>query len=406
MAALEAFVATHSLQLQQMQFPTALTPVLFEKLQNELFDAGDAFTFALDEAIAEENASPLSGATLRYPLSLLAARDIGAETDVWLIDHCYMFSTAANAFKQLRENGALRNRLARLFRIDDCDTLQGSDNAAESMKVAEHEIDGDKAARGVVQRLYRALMHVSLPIKLAVGSDDGSPARGDSLLHYVMDEVGCAIQMCAEAPAVNFGCHPFYLYGAGHAGARTYTLLWPLRNIASSEAVARRRTPPPVQFLDLGHEYWEARFQSEANPFEWLAPFAGLRDALRRCGAWQEGAVVLDAGCGNSRFAVDLADAASLDPGAPRVAMVHGVDNSPAAIDGQIRAFPGCGDGADAAAAEGGGEAAPKRRRSNLKWSIGDLAKLDPVTFPDSSVDLVVDKGALDSSAFISIQDF
>ena len=55
---------------------------------------------------------------------------------------------------------------------------------------------------------------------------------------------------------------------------------------------------------------WEARFRSEAS-FEWLSSFEGLRDALRRSGAWREGAVVLDAGCGNSSFAADLADSVS-----------------------------------------------------------------------------------------------
>ena len=346
---LDGFLDVHEAQLRQMRFPAALHARLYEKLRGEVFDAGDAFTFQFDEAIAEQNST--GDQAPRCPLSLLAQRCIAAESDVWLVDHVWLFSTAASALAQLQDDEGLRARLAALFSIED------------------------RPEAATAPRLYRGLMHVSLPIKLArdaAEAADGKPARsGQSLLHYVMDEVGSALRMAADEEEVNFGCHPFLSHSNG---GRTFSLIWPLRDVEEGGAIVRARTAPPVQFLDLGEEYWEARFRSEAS-FEWLASFRGLRDALKRSGAWAEGATVLDAGCGNSSFAADLAGAADAADG-PRLAMVHAVDISAAAIERQSRAFSG---------------------RSNLRWSVGDLTKLDRAAFPDASIDLVVDKGSLDS---------
>ena len=114
---LDGFLDVHEAQLRQMRFPAALHARLYEKLRGEVFDAGDAFTFQFDEAIAEQNSS--GDQAPRCPLSLLAQRCIAAESDVWLVDHVWLFSTAASALAQLQDDEGLRARLAALFSIED-----------------------------------------------------------------------------------------------------------------------------------------------------------------------------------------------------------------------------------------------------------------------------------------------
>ena len=240
---LEGWRAEHSLQLEHIALPESLVTRVFSKLGvgedggQEVMDAGASFTFELDESKQSWGA-----------LSLLASRSITACEDVWLVDHVWLFPTAAVALAQLKASEPLRQRLCGLFRLDP------DSSSAED--------------------IFACLMFTAHPLKLAVAADDDSPAAGASMLHYVMDEVGSAVQEAGASEGPSFACEPFL------TGGRTYSLLWPLTDVGQGQIITRRPTVPSEQFVAQGSDYWERRFEREEKPFDWYAPFEQYRTQL------------------------------------------------------------------------------------------------------------------------------
>ena len=117
--------------------------------------------------------------------------------------------------------------------------------------------------------------------------------------------------------------------------------------------------------------YWQQRYEDGAEQFEWHLPQAALRGLLEQhCAALQRGqAVVVDLGCGTSRFLADLA----AEPGFS--GKLIGIDYAPSALAWQ--------------------RTQPEAARLELHCAPArDISRLAGV----GAVDLVLDKATMDGN--------
>lgn len=100
---MEAFLASHEMQLYGSGLPTALYPVLYAKLLHSTFDAGHYFQ------ILQKDSD--SGAEIEYfSYRLTALQDLQAESNVFLVDHAWTFRLSGMR-AALQENAVLRKRM-------------------------------------------------------------------------------------------------------------------------------------------------------------------------------------------------------------------------------------------------------------------------------------------------------
>lgn len=115
-------------------------------------------------------------------------------------------------------------------------------------------------------------------------------------------------------------------------------------------------------------EYWDTFFKKRGNEaFEWYGSYPDVSKNLNRCNL-ENSAQFLAIGCGNSNFSTDLYDA-----GFPNIT---NIDFSDLVID-EMRLQN-------------------EQLRPQMKWKVADMTDMKGVV-GDNSVDVVVDKGALDA---------
>eukprot|EP01065_Artemidia_motanka_P008841 TRINITY_DN14489_c0_g1_i2.p1 TRINITY_DN14489_c0_g1~~TRINITY_DN14489_c0_g1_i2.p1 ORF type:complete len:225 (+),score=69.62 TRINITY_DN14489_c0_g1_i2:55-675(+) len=110
--------------------------------------------------------------------------------------------------------------------------------------------------------------------------------------------------------------------------------------------------------------YWDRRYELNAQPYEWYQSFPTLRALLKR--HIRQGSRIMIAGCGNSTLGEDLYDQASFTD-------ITAVDFSAKAIE-----FMGVRRG----------------NREGLNYLVQDLTSL---SFPQGTFDCIIDKATLDS---------
>ncbi|RNF18024.1 putative tubulin tyrosine ligase [Trypanosoma conorhini] len=151
---------------------------LYEKLRNDAFDAGDAFSLAAvaAEGSEEEATSPQEAEeTVRSEYVLVSKRDLRAKEDIWLVDHCCTFRL--REFREnLEANAALRERLGRILSLSLSHT-----NARED-------------TQSVFDNMWRKVNSYRLP-----GSVDDSDALYENYW-FIHDEVGSAITVVTDEP--------------------------------------------------------------------------------------------------------------------------------------------------------------------------------------------------------------
>eukprot|EP00727_Mastigamoeba_balamuthi_P006412 m51a1_g2391 hypothetical protein (1004) ;mRNA; f:727949-731590 len=185
------FAGTHKQQLEAAGVPEKLWKVLFNKVRNEVFDAGTLLSFA---QLPDEDKAVL-----------VVAREDGikAESDIFLIDHAWTTSLD-NAREQLE---TLPNLLPRM---EEMMGLSG-----DSKPTAER-----------VDQVWQGMW--SYNNHYIVATPDGSMMS----LWYVMDEVGTSVTHSDEP---SFRCCAFVYAETGAA----YSLLWPVRDLEQGDLVTR-----------------------------------------------------------------------------------------------------------------------------------------------------------------------
>ena len=129
--ALDDFIRDHAGQLKHWRVPEALYEQVYQKLTNEVFDAGSAFMFAHEEA-EEEGAPPSLAVFCSRPEGLAAC------SDVFLIDHAWTFRSKVVAKAQLLEVPSLLERMVALMQLD-----------------VDWQTQPEQAAEAVILNLYR-----------------------------------------------------------------------------------------------------------------------------------------------------------------------------------------------------------------------------------------------------------
>jgi SAM-dependent methyltransferase len=112
-------------------------------------------------------------------------------------------------------------------------------------------------------------------------------------------------------------------------------------------------------------EYWDERYKANDTTFDWFVSFDALKDIILPYTTSKQECKALVVGCGNSRLSPQLYDSG--------VHQIINIDISEVVI-GQMRAR--------------------YREMDKMVWARMDVTRLD---FPDSSFDVVIDKGTIDS---------
>lgn len=197
------FLSIHKPQLQLSGVPELFWNILCKKLNDQIFDAGNAFSLLLIdyEDVDKESHDPT--------WSVQSIKDINASdpTQIFLIDHAWTFRTHL-ARRQLRESPALVTRMAGLvgLSVDDFD-------------------NDDEVVEKIFDLIWKYAQSYSLNAE-NISTEDSIP------IWYVMDELGSGIQ---HSDMPNFRCVPFIHLPEGI----TYSLLYPLKNVKEGEMITR-----------------------------------------------------------------------------------------------------------------------------------------------------------------------
>ncbi|RNE99552.1 putative tubulin tyrosine ligase [Trypanosoma rangeli] len=151
---------------------------LYEKLRNDVFDAGDSFSLATlaAEGCEEKVSLPQEAEEpVNNEYVLVSTRDLQAKEDIWLVDHCCTFRLREFC-EHLKVNAALRERLGRILSLNLSHT-----NAEED-------------TRTVFDNMWTKVGSYRLPGRV----DDGDAHYENSW--YIHDEVGSAITVVTDEP--------------------------------------------------------------------------------------------------------------------------------------------------------------------------------------------------------------
>lgn len=179
-------------QLVGNGFPTALWRRTYEKLQQNMFDAGSCFQLAAveqedeEEGEGEEDKKGNPTTAAASPPVLVALQDLAASEDVWLVDHAWTFRM--KQFRELKANPALQERVSSM--------LFGHGNAtfdeiyervwyrAATYRVATEEKLDEESCWYLLDEVGTALRHV--------GSEEEANIRTCPLFYPPM---GCALNL-------------------------------------------------------------------------------------------------------------------------------------------------------------------------------------------------------------------
>lgn len=199
------FVHLHGNQLTSSGVPEHFWHTLSRKLEQQLFDACDAFQLLLidyedDEREAED---PL------YTVVVAKANGIKAssEQEIYIIDHAWTYRLQ-NARSQLRQIPALLNRLANMMGGAHLDTEEAIDFVMNSM--------------WRYNQMYA----------LGGSNDTQIPIEDRMPIWYIMDELGSAVN---HSDSPNFRVVPFMHLPEGI----TYSLLFPVKDAPNGTQVTR-----------------------------------------------------------------------------------------------------------------------------------------------------------------------
>eukprot|EP00746_Dinoflagellata_sp_MGD_P090871 gnl/MRDRNA2_/MRDRNA2_35926_c0_seq1.p1 gnl/MRDRNA2_/MRDRNA2_35926_c0~~gnl/MRDRNA2_/MRDRNA2_35926_c0_seq1.p1 ORF type:complete len:370 (-),score=82.25 gnl/MRDRNA2_/MRDRNA2_35926_c0_seq1:100-1209(-) len=148
---------------------------------------------------------------------------------------------------------------------------------------------------------------------------------------------------------------------------------WPLHHIELHSTMLQKTfsTDQPVSRLlsdDVIQNHQSLTTEDKPEHFEWLRPFENLRHIVEDAAENDTTRRILHIGCGNSMLTENLYDNGYRN--------IVNADNSDTVIDQMKRRNVGI--------------------RPEMKWVVRDATKMD---FEDSSFELVIDKGMLDSLA-------
>lgn len=198
-----AFIAIHRPQLQLSGVPEHFWPLLYKKLSDQVFDAGDAFSLLL----IDYEDSPKQYYDPTWTVQTTRSMNVADSTQIFLIDHAWTFRILY-AKQQLREVPALIQRLSSLMRLPD-----------------DPEVNQEELIQKILDNIWKYAQTYSINTE-NITVDDSFP------IWYIMDELGSGVQHSDDP---NFRCVPFI-----HMPDRaTYSLLFPVKNIKSGDIVTR-----------------------------------------------------------------------------------------------------------------------------------------------------------------------
>ncbi|CAF4822353.1 unnamed protein product [Rotaria sp. Silwood1] len=192
---LNSFVDLHRSQLELSGVPPLFYPILFDKLQKQIFDAGEYFGI-----IEVENDE---GETIQRKVRVTSEHNLLKDdpTMIFLIDHAYTYriNYIRNELEQLPE---LVERLSRLMLITP---------------------DEDNKINAIIEHMWKFNHTYTLAM-------DGGNAEDREPYWYIRDEFGSAIEHSDQA---NVRMVPFLSMIDG----QMYTLLWLIEDVACNESI-------------------------------------------------------------------------------------------------------------------------------------------------------------------------
>lgn len=202
---LNEFIQLHSNQLSASGVPQLFWKSLCKKLNNQVFDAGDAFSLMMIDYGDEERKpeDPLWTVVVAKPDGIKAANG----TEIYLIDHAWTYRLNT-ARAQLRQVPALLDRMS---------TMMGCSGVE----------DDEERIERVMQSMWRFNQ------MYAIGSPSGELSIEDRMpIWYIMDEFGSGIN---HSDSAKFRVVPFVHVNEGI----TYSLLFPIADCSEGEQVTR-----------------------------------------------------------------------------------------------------------------------------------------------------------------------
>ena len=214
----EAFVEAHAGQLKAQDVPKHLWKIAYEKLAGDKFDAGESFTYAFDPDVEMH---------LRY--EVMAKADITKEEDLWLIEHIWLFKSAVDALKILKQYPQVMDKMLLLTGHDKESLLSlakkmQDEYGSDCNESADQSCENDTIA--LANQMIDELQRYAYPLI------DSSGNR----MHYVMDELGSRVRFCVkedEKPNVK------YATIFNQMNNETVTLMWCIENSKSGDIVLR-----------------------------------------------------------------------------------------------------------------------------------------------------------------------
>ncbi|XP_046584375.1 tubulin--tyrosine ligase-like protein 12 [Haliotis rubra] len=206
------FVELHKPQLLASAVPERFWNTLFEKLKDEVYDAGDNFQIICEQYVSEDNDED-DGAD-DHGWKVIVYTDDGIshtdEKNIFLIDHAWTFRVR-DARQYLEEVPGLLERMTALIEVSTAGKSSDEQNEA------------------VLRKMWKYTQTYSFG-HLSEGSEDSMP------IWYVMDEFGSRIQHSNEP---SFRTVPFYFLPRQMA----FNIMWPLRDLDHGEEVTRDYLP-------------------------------------------------------------------------------------------------------------------------------------------------------------------
>ncbi|CAH1966082.1 unnamed protein product [Acanthoscelides obtectus] len=195
---LNAFLNLHKDQLSSSGVPVHYWSSLYQKLVNQIFDAGTVFQILKVDSENREEYEPL------WVLRALKDVDKSDGKHIYLIDHAWTFRPEEIKL-QLLENSSLKNRMSILFDLDD--------NLSE-----------DELIENIFNNIWKLANHYS------VGNAEN--VEKQLPIWYIIDEVGSSV-MHSNNP--NCRIVPFFYMN----DQITYSLLFPIEDIEEDEFLTR-----------------------------------------------------------------------------------------------------------------------------------------------------------------------
>lgn len=195
------FLELHKPQLESSGIPELFWKTLFEKIENEIFDAG--LVFQLAKVDYENMTRHITQPVWKLIVSTNDGISAQDPNNIYLIDHAWLYDTRS-ARQNLIEVPGLLDRMCFLMDIN---------TNAERQELIEH----------VMNEMWRYNQSFSL---------NSQNAEERMPMWYIMDEVGSAINHSDDP---NFRAEPFLHVSKG----TSYTLLFPTKDVATGDEVTR-----------------------------------------------------------------------------------------------------------------------------------------------------------------------